>query len=201
MTIAMTEQQRDELNGRGFTVLESILEAAEVTRVEAAMDQVADRVRKGRGLAPDESVTLRNAISRHEALLDLVDHPRILPLAVDAMGWNIQNRDSVLDYKAPQAAGADPDPAVAGMAFRLRGGVRRHHPRRHHAAAGLQRSAGIFRITPSPATAPYCWYPAASGGPGTNGPRGNPGSTRPTSSSSAFRPAAPCCGAPPCCTA
>ena len=117
MTIAMTDQQRDELNGRGFTILEDILDPAEVDRVATAMDQVADRIRKGRGLAQDESISLRNAIARHEALLDLIDHPGILPLVVDAMGWNIQNRDSVLDYKAPLPEGADPERLSLGWHF------------------------------------------------------------------------------------
>lgn len=117
MTIAMTGRQREELNGRGFTILEGILDPAEVGRVATAMDDVADRIRKGRGLAPDSSISLRNAIARHEALLDLVDHPRILSLVVDAMGWNIQNRDSVLDYKAPLPGGADPERLSLGWHF------------------------------------------------------------------------------------
>ena len=102
MTIAMTDQQRDELNGQGFTVLESVLNQSELERLSAAIDEVADQTRKVRGLGPNDSVSLRNAVARHEAIVDLLDHPRILPLVVDAIGWNIQNRDSVFDYKAPQ---------------------------------------------------------------------------------------------------
>ena len=108
MTIAVTARQRDELNGRGFTILESLLTPPELSRVSAAVDDVAEQSRERRGQAPGESVGLRNAVSRHEAILDLMDHPRILPLVVDVMGWNIQNRDSVLDCKAPAAEEADP---------------------------------------------------------------------------------------------
>ena len=81
------------------------------------MDEVADRVRKARGLDPNDSLDLRNAVARHEAIADLLDHPRILPLVVDAMGWNIQNRDSIFDYKAPQPGAADPDVLSLGWHF------------------------------------------------------------------------------------
>ncbi len=101
MSIAITDRMREELNGSGFTVIENVLDAGACSRVEAGMDEVARRCREARGASPDTSVSLRNAVARHEAILDLVDHPDILPLVVDVMGWNIQNRDSVFDYKAP----------------------------------------------------------------------------------------------------
>ena len=117
MTIAMTARQQEELNGRGFTVIEALLGPSELEVVSTAMDQVAESVRSARGLSPDESLSLRNGIARHEALLDLVDHPLVLPLVVDAMGWNIQNRDSVFDYKAPLAADCDPGELALGWHF------------------------------------------------------------------------------------
>ena len=117
MTIAMTPQQRQELNGPGFTIVEGLLGLSELATVSKAMDEVAARCRQARGLTPDASIGLRNGIVRHEALLDLVDHPRVLPLVVDAMGWNIQNRDSVFDYKAPLADDADPDQLALGWHF------------------------------------------------------------------------------------
>lgn len=117
MTIAMTDQMQDELNGQGFTVIESVLDLDELARVSAGMDEVADQQRQACGLGPKDSVSIRNAVARHEAILDLIDHPRILPLVVDAMGWNIQNRDSVFDYKAPQPGDADPDVLSLGWHF------------------------------------------------------------------------------------
>ena len=113
----MTEQQQEELNGQGFTILESVLEPAELERLSAAMDEVADQLRKERGLGPNDSVGVRNSVARHEAILDLIDHPRILPLVVDVVGWNIQNRDSIFEYKAPQPGGSDPDVLSLGWHF------------------------------------------------------------------------------------
>ncbi len=117
MPIAMTDQQRDELNEQGFTVLERVLTQPELERVSAAMDEVADQLRQERGLGPNDSVSRRNGLACHEAILDLLDHPKILPLVVDAVGWNIQNRDSVFDYKLPLPDDADPDILSLGWHF------------------------------------------------------------------------------------
>ena len=117
MTIAITEVQEEELNGQGFTVVENALDSGSVDRVSRAMDEVAEQTRALRGLSPDDSVSLRNAVSRHEHILDLIDHPTILPMLVDILGWNIQNRDSVFDYKAPLPPGADPAKMSLGWHF------------------------------------------------------------------------------------
>ena len=117
MTLALTDQQRDELIGPGFTVLEGVLDTSTLERVSTAMDEVAERFRQTQGLAPDTSVSIRNSVVRHEAIMDLLDHPRILPLVVDVMGWNIQNRDSIFDYKMPQSGDADPDILSLGWHF------------------------------------------------------------------------------------
>ncbi len=117
MTFAMTDKQRDELNENGFTVLENILSPAETDRLDKAMDEVADQMREVRGLSPDDSISLRNSVAYHEAILDLLDHPKILPLVVDAIGWNIQNRDSIFDYKMPQPRNTDPNILSLGWHF------------------------------------------------------------------------------------
>jgi hypothetical protein len=39
-----------------------------------------------------------NGLRLHEAILDRLDHPKVLPLVVDAIGWNIQNRGSTFGY-------------------------------------------------------------------------------------------------------
>ena len=117
MTIAITDKMREELHGPGFTVVEGVLDAGACSRVEEGMDEVARRCREARGAAPGTSVSLRNAVARHEALLDLVDHPDILPLVVDVMGWNIQNRDSVFDYKAPASTPVETDRLSLGWHF------------------------------------------------------------------------------------
>ncbi len=74
MAIAMTDQQKDDLNRKGYFVVENLLGPDEVAAVAAAMHQVAAEVRAERGLGPGDKVALRNGMIRHPKLLDLMDH-------------------------------------------------------------------------------------------------------------------------------
>jgi ectoine hydroxylase-related dioxygenase (phytanoyl-CoA dioxygenase family) len=106
--IAMTEQQRREFDEQGFFLIEDFFTPAELQRLLDAIDEVAERVRAVKGLKPEDPFALRNALTHHEAFLDLIDHPRMLPLVVDAIGWNIQVRTTHLDYRPPYPAGMVP---------------------------------------------------------------------------------------------
>ena len=101
MSIAMTDQQRDDFEEKGFVVLEDLLTQKELGRILTAVDETAAKIRQAKGLGPDQPFAVRNALAHHEAFLDLIDHPRILPLVVDAIGWNIQIRTTHLDYRPP----------------------------------------------------------------------------------------------------
>jgi ectoine hydroxylase len=105
--LAMTEQQRRDFDERGFILLEDFFSPAELERLLAAIVQVAARVRAAKGLRADEPFALRNALTHHDAFLDLIDHPKMLPLVVDAIGWNIQIRTTHLDYRPPYPAGLE----------------------------------------------------------------------------------------------
>jgi ectoine hydroxylase len=106
--IAMTEQQRREFDEQGFFLIEDFFTPAELQRLLDAIDEVAERVRAVKGLKPEDPFALRNALTHHEAFLDLIDHPRMLPLVVDAIGWNIQVRTTHLDYRPPYPPGMVP---------------------------------------------------------------------------------------------
>ncbi len=114
MSIAMTPQQREEFDVKGFIVLEEFLTADELTRLLEAADEVADRVRGAEGLGPHDPFAVRNALAHHEAFLDLIDNPRMLPLVVDAIGWNIQIRTTHLDYRPPYPEGLEPGAVGVG---------------------------------------------------------------------------------------
>ena len=101
MSIAMTQQQETDFEDRGFIVLEDFLTQEELERLLAAVDEVGARVRQATNLGPDDPFAVRNALAHHEAFLDLIDHPGMLPLVVDAIGWNIQIRTTHLDYRPP----------------------------------------------------------------------------------------------------
>ena len=104
-TLAMTPEQRRQFDEQGFILLDNFFSPSEFERLLAAIDEVAARVRQAKGLRPDQPFALRNALTHHEALLDLIDHPRMLPLVVDAIGWNIQIRTTHLDYRPPYPEG------------------------------------------------------------------------------------------------
>jgi hypothetical protein len=101
----MTEQQVREFDEKGFIILDGFLNPDEVNRLLDAVDEVAARIRRERNLAPDDKFAIRNLLAHHTAFLDLVDHPRMLPLVIDAMGWNLQIRTSHLDYRPPYPEG------------------------------------------------------------------------------------------------
>jgi ectoine hydroxylase len=97
----MTAEERSVFNDQGFLVFENVLTDEELGRVDGAMEEVADRARKA-GRAPRASnLGIRNGVAQSAAILDLLDHPRMLSYVVDAFGWNIQNRDSTLLYTWP----------------------------------------------------------------------------------------------------
>ena len=101
MPLAMTQQQERDFEDKGFIILEDFLPQDELERLLAAVEQVAARVRQATNLEPDDPFAIRNALAHHEAFLDLIDHPTMLPLVVDAIGWNIQIRTTHLDYRPP----------------------------------------------------------------------------------------------------
>jgi ectoine hydroxylase len=107
MPIAMTAQQERDFAEKGFIVLEDFLSPAELDRLLTAVDVVGARIRRERNLGADDKFTIRNLLAHDDAFLDLIDHPRILPLVVDAIGWNIQIRTTHLDYRPPYPEGID----------------------------------------------------------------------------------------------
>ena len=109
MTLAMTPQQRHAFDEDGFIILENLLTTAESNRLSAAADEVVARIQKEKSLPRETHFQVRNALAQHDAFLDLIDHPRILPLVIDAIGWNIQIRTTHLDYRPPY-----PDDLEAG---------------------------------------------------------------------------------------
>ena len=92
MPLAMTDEQRRSFDEDGFIILENFLTPAETARLSDAADEVVSRIQQEKGLPPETHFQIRNALSQHDAFLDLIDHPRMLPLVVDAIGWNFNGR-------------------------------------------------------------------------------------------------------------
>ena len=117
----MTREQERDFAEQGFIVLKNFLTSEELARLSAAADEVVARMQKEQSLGAETHFQVRNALAQHDAFLDLVDHPRMLPLVVDAIGWNIQIRTTHLDYRPPYPR--DVQPGVVGE--RTGGPIRR----------------------------------------------------------------------------
>ena len=114
MSIAMTQQQEKDFEEMGYITLDNFLTQEELDRLLSAVNEVAVKVRRAEGIGPNDPFTIRNTLAHHEAFLDLIDHPRMLPLVVDAIGWNIQIRTTHLDYRPPYPKDLQPGEVGVG---------------------------------------------------------------------------------------
>lgn len=101
MSIAMTEQQEKDFEEKRFIILDEFLTHDELERLLLAVDEVTAKVRQSTNLEPNAPFAIRNALAHHKAFLDLIDHPKMMLLVVDAISWNIQIRTTHLDYRPP----------------------------------------------------------------------------------------------------
>lgn len=122
--LAMTDAQRRAFDRDGFFVVEGFLSPAELEELTSAVDAVAGRARRARTLADSEPVTVRNALAHHDALLNWVDHPKLLPIVVDAIGWNIQVRTTHVDHRPPYPRGWETTALGSGDRLGTVGGFR-----------------------------------------------------------------------------
>ena len=97
--LAMTPAQRKSWHEEGFFVCPDFLSPAELQRLLAAVDDVAAEHERDAGAGDETGFQVRNLLAHGEPFLDLVDHPRMLPLVVDAIGTDIQIRTTHLDYR------------------------------------------------------------------------------------------------------
>jgi ectoine hydroxylase-related dioxygenase (phytanoyl-CoA dioxygenase family) len=92
----------DDLERDGYVVLEDALARLEVARLTQAVDRVW-RERRPDGTALHEL----SFLGLDDAFVELVDHSRLLPLVVEALGWNVYVYHCHLDVHPP----APPDGA------------------------------------------------------------------------------------------
>jgi ectoine hydroxylase-related dioxygenase (phytanoyl-CoA dioxygenase family) len=107
MSLAMTPEQMRELDEQGFTVMESFIQGEELAALVAFADSQQSR-------APTS--TIPESFEGH-LFMDLIDHPRILPYIVDAIGWNVHMRDCIFGPVAPRTHAATPERLSAAWHF------------------------------------------------------------------------------------
>jgi ectoine hydroxylase-related dioxygenase (phytanoyl-CoA dioxygenase family) len=99
--LAITPEQQRQFDEDGFFLVEDALSPPEVEELIEVVDELYTRHRKERNLGVHDPFQIRNIVAIHPRFRALIDHPKILPLVVDVIGYNIQIRTSHMDVRPP----------------------------------------------------------------------------------------------------
>ncbi len=102
---SLTEAEHREFEENGYLVLDEVLPTSMVDGLVEATDRINAQIRQERGVGPNERMTIRDVVWRHDLLLDLVDYPTIFPKVWGILGWNIQIYHTVIAYTPPPPSG------------------------------------------------------------------------------------------------
>jgi Phytanoyl-CoA dioxygenase (PhyH) len=97
----LTSKQRELFLATGFLVFENVLNQMELRKLNRVADLLYSRQRAN---PESRRLEIRNCVARHSALLQMIDHPTLLPVIVDLLGPNIKVRTSELDIRPPVPA-------------------------------------------------------------------------------------------------
>ncbi|WJH34638.1 phytanoyl-CoA dioxygenase family protein [Paenibacillus sp. CC-CFT747] len=86
---------KEEFNEQGYLLLRGVLSPEKVTRLNQAIDELLAQEKESL------SYNLYNSVERSPEIADLIDHPDILPLVVNLLGYNIQLHISHLTVRKP----------------------------------------------------------------------------------------------------
>lgn len=86
---ALTEEERRGFNESGFLIVRNALSAAEVTRLEAALDHLDADHRDAKSAGPHDSSFIPNFVGRDREFFEPLDHPITFPKVWGILGWNI----------------------------------------------------------------------------------------------------------------
>lgn len=98
----LSDQQRLEFEQNGYLIIPNALTAPMLERVTAAVDRLYTEGVAANGLNKAGAFELRNAVARDDAILDLVDWPATVPLALQFLGWDVQLDTSHIIVRPPQ---------------------------------------------------------------------------------------------------
>jgi ectoine hydroxylase-related dioxygenase (phytanoyl-CoA dioxygenase family) len=93
--------ERSVLERDGYVVVEGALGDNEVARLLSALERTWARHRSSPPAAGAEALHLLGFVGEEDAFVELVDHPSVLPIVVDALGWNVFVYHCHLDVHPP----------------------------------------------------------------------------------------------------
>ncbi len=107
MRRTLTEEERAYFDEKGFLILENTLSQIEVADLVVVVDELYRQIG---GEAETGRMEVRNCVARHPRLLQLIDHPMVLPVVAGLLGPNIKIRSSHLDVRPPLPRDSVTDP-------------------------------------------------------------------------------------------
>jgi len=93
--------QKEQFDRDGFIVLRDILEPDLTDRLIAAVDRLSEVGMERDGLSDRSHWQKRNCLPDDPAFLELLDHPKVLPLVCAILGWDIHLITSHLIVRMP----------------------------------------------------------------------------------------------------
>lgn len=93
--------QKAQFDRDGFLVLRDVLDADLVSRLIAAADRLAGQGVERDGLSERRHWQKRNCLPDDPTFLELIDHPKVLPLVAAILGWDIHIVTSHLIVRSP----------------------------------------------------------------------------------------------------
>ena len=101
--LQLTAEQRRKFDEDGFFLVEDALSRAEIDALITVIDEFYAQAKQTHNLGPHDPFQWRNVVALHPVFRQLIDHPKLLPLVVDVIGYNIQIRTSHLDVRPPMS--------------------------------------------------------------------------------------------------
>lgn len=106
-TSLLSPEQRAAFDRDGFLLVRKALTAEQTERLKAAADRLYQEGVQVKGLSARNHWDRRNCIVADPAFLEMLDNPRILPLVVGILGWDIHLITSHLIVRPPCPEGTD----------------------------------------------------------------------------------------------
>lgn len=117
----LTDLQRERFERDGYLVVEDALESAHVRRLVEAVDATWAAHRGTAAAAGAEPLHLLAFVGSDRRFIELLDHPPILELVTDLLGWNVFMYHCHLDVHPPEVG-----PGSGRWMWHQDGGVQNH---------------------------------------------------------------------------
>jgi ectoine hydroxylase-related dioxygenase (phytanoyl-CoA dioxygenase family) len=104
----LTAEQRETFEREGYLVVPGALDPEHVDRLTGSVDRVWEANREGPPVAGAEALHLLGFCGSDRRFLEMLDHPAMLPLVVDLLGWNIFMYHCHLDVHPPEPDAEQP---------------------------------------------------------------------------------------------